>query len=432
MKVERTERQSRDLYDAAVGHFPGGVNSPVRAMRSVGREFPLFLAEAAGADVTDADGNRYVDLVGSWGPMIVGHAHPDVVAAVRDAMGRGSSFGAPTQGESDLAVRVRRVYPQLELMRFVSSGTEASMSAIRLARSHTGRDQVLKFAGCYHGHVDALLAEAGSGLATLGIPSSPGVPAAVTAGTIVVPFNDDDALDRAFAAHGADLACAIVEGVPGNMGVVPPTRGFLERLQERCRAAGACFVLDDVMSGFRVAPGGAVELYGLDPDLIVLGKILGGGLPAAAFGGRRQIMELLAPLGATYQAGTLSGNPLAMAAGCTTLDLLQAPGAYQRLDEASARLATGLADAAGDGHCVQRVGSMVTLFFRPGPVRSFAEAAESATGRFAAFHAHCLEAGVYLPPSQFEASFVSLAHDDAAIDAVVAAARSFFQGADAR
>ena len=421
-----TEQRSKELFAEAVGHFPGGVNSPVRAMRSVGREFPLFLAEAAGATVTDADGNRYVDLVGSWGPMIVGHAHPAVVAAVREAMGRGSSFGAPTQGESDLATRVKRVYPQIDLLRFVSSGTEASMSAIRLARSHTGREKVLKFAGCYHGHVDALLAEAGSGLATLGISSSPGVPAAVTAGTIVVPFNDDVALDRAFAAHDADLACAIVEGVPGNMGVVPPTRGFLERLQRRCRSAGACFVVDDVMSGFRVAPGGAVELYGLDPDLIVLGKIVGGGLPAAAFGGRRQIMELLAPIGSTYQAGTLSGNPLAMAAGCVTLDLLQEPGVYEGLDAASARLAVGLADAAGDGHCVQRVGSMVTLFFRPGPVRSFAASAESATGRFAAFHAHCLRHGVYLPPSQFEACFVSTAHDYAAIDAVVAAARSFF------
>ena len=324
------EDRSRELFAEAVTHFPGGVNSPVRAMRSVGREFPLFLAAAEGPTVTDADGNRYVDLVGSWGPMIVGHAHPAVVAAVREAMGRGSSFGAPTQGESDLAARVKRVYPQIEMLRFVSSGTEASMSAIRLARSHTGREKVLKFAGCYHGHVDALLAEAGSGLATLGIPSSPGVPAAVTAGTIVVPYNDDDALDRAFAAHGADLACAIVEGVPGNMGVVPPTRGFLERLQQRCRDAGACFVVDDVMSGFRVAPGGAVELYGLDPDLIVLGKIVGGGLPAAAFGGRRQIMELLAPIGSTYQAGTLSGNPLAMAAGCVTLDLLGSRGSTPR------------------------------------------------------------------------------------------------------
>ena len=422
-----SEERSRELFAEAVGHFPGGVNSPVRAMRSVGREFPLFLSEAAGATVTDADGNRYVDLVGSWGPMIVGHAHPDVVAAVREAMGRGSSFGAPTQGESDLATRVKRVYPQIERMRFVSSGTEASMSAIRLARSHTGREKVLKFAGCYHGHVDALLAEAGSGLATLGIPSSPGVPVAVTAGTIVVPYNDDDALDRVFAAHGADLACAIVEGVPGNMGVVPPVRGFLERLQARCRAAGACFVVDDVMSGFRVAAGGAVELYGLDPDVVVLGKIVGGGLPAAAFGGRRTIMELLAPIGSTYQAGTLSGNPLAMTAGCVTLDLLQEPGVYEALDAASARLAAGLVAAAGDGHCVQRVGSMVTLFFRPGPVRSFAEAAESATGRFAAFHSHCLEQGVYLPPSQFEAWFVSTAHDDAAIDAIVAAARSFFE-----
>ena len=385
--------RSRELFAEAVTHFPGGVNSPVRAMRSVGREFPLFLAAAEGPTVTDADGNRYVDLVGSWGPMIVGHAHPAVVAAVREAMGRGSSFGAPTQGESDLAARVKRVYPQIEMLRFVSSGTEASMSAIRLARSHTGREKVLKFAGCYHGHVDALLAEAGSGLATLGIPSSPGVPAAVTAGTIVVPYNDDDALDRAFAAHGADLACAIVEGVPGNMGVVPPTRGFLERLQQRCRDAGACFVVDDVMSGFRVAPGGAVELYGLDPDLIVLGKIVGGGLPAAAFGGRRQIMELLAPIGSTYQAGTLSGNPLAMAAGCVTLDLLQEPGVYAALDASSARLAAGLADGSrrrplraarrldGDPLLPARAGAVVRRGRRVGHRRASPPSTRTASSR---------------------------------------------------
>ncbi len=421
-----TEDRSRALFAEAQQHIPGGVNSPVRAMRSVGRAFPLFIASAAGATLTDADGNDYVDLVGSWGPMIVGHAHLAVVEAVREAMVRGSSYGAPTAGETDLAVRVKRVYPGIELIRFVSSGTEASMSALRLARSATGREKVLKFAGCYHGHVDALLAEAGSGIATLGIPSTPGVPASVTAGTIVVPFNDDDAVDRAFAAHGRDLACAIVEGVPGNMGVVPPARGFMERLQARCRESGALFVVDDVMSGFRVAPGGAVELYGLEPDLVVLGKIIGGGLPAAAFGGRRQVMELLAPLGSTYQAGTLSGNPLAMTAGCVTLDLLAEPGVYDRLERTSARLAAGLGAAAADGCCVQRVGSMMTLFFRPGPVRSFAEAAGSETGRFAAFHAHCLAQGIYLPPSQYEAWFVSLAHDDAAIDAVVAAAGGFF------
>jgi glutamate-1-semialdehyde 2,1-aminomutase len=422
-----TEDRSRALFEEAQRHIPGGVNSPVRAMRSVGRAFPLFIASAEGATLTDADANRYVDLVGSWGPMILGHAHPAVVEAVREAMGRGSSYGAPTAGETDLAVRVKRVYGCIDLIRFVSSGTEASMSALRLARSATGREKVLKFAGCYHGHVDALLAEAGSGIATLGIPSTPGVPAAVTAGTIVVPFNDDDAVDRAFAAHGRDLACAIVEGVPGNMGVVPPSRGFLERLQARCRESGALFIVDDVMSGFRVAPGGAVELYGLEPDLVVLGKIIGGGLPAAAFGGRRAVMELLAPLGSTYQAGTLSGNPLAMTAGCVTLDLLAEPGAYDRLEAASDRLAAGIGGAAADGCCVQRVGSMLTLFFRPGPVRSFADATASETGRFAAFHAHCLSRGVYLPASQYEAWFVSLAHDDAAIDAVVGAAVSFFE-----
>jgi glutamate-1-semialdehyde 2,1-aminomutase len=394
-------------------------------MRSVGREHPLFIASAQGATVVDEDGNEYVDLVGSWGPMILGHAHPDVVAAVAAAAARGTSFGAPTTLETELALRVKRAYPGIELVRFVSSGTEASMSALRLARSSTGRERVLKFAGCYHGHVDALLAEAGSGIATLGLPSTPGIPAAVTAGTVVVPFNDVEALERAFAAHGADLACAIFEGVPGNMGVVPPSREFLDALAGACRASGALLVCDEVMSGFRVAAGGAVERYGIEPDLVVLGKIVGGGLPAAAFGGRRDLMSELAPLGRTYQAGTLSGNPLAMVAGIVTLDALAEPGAYERLEATAGAIEAGIAAAAGADACVQRVGSMLTLFMRPGPVRDFADASASDTARFARLHAHCLAAGIYLPPSQFEAWFVSLAHGAGEVDRVVAAVSSF-------
>jgi glutamate-1-semialdehyde 2,1-aminomutase len=420
-----TETRSRELYAEACEHIPGGVNSPVRTMRSVGRDYPLFIAEAHGATVVDADGTSYIDFVASWGPMILGHAHPAVIDAVTSAARHGTTFGAPTELETGLAMRVKAAYPCTDLVRFTSSGTEAAMSAIRLARSATGRDRILKFAGCYHGHADPLLAAAGSGLATLGIPSSPGVPAAVAADTIVVQFNDDEALDRVFAEHGRDLACAIVEGVPGNMGVVPPLPGFHERLQERCRRAGALFIVDDVMSGFRVARGGAVELYRLDPDLVVLGKIVGGGLPAAAFGGRREVMELLAPLGATYQAGTLSGNPVAMAAGCATLDLLAEPGTYDRLEERSAELEEGLRAAAPDC-CVQRVGSMLTLFHQPGPVRSYAVAAASDLTAFGAFHRHCLERGIYLPASQYEAWFVSLAHGHGEIAAAVDAARSYF------
>ncbi len=422
-RVARPETRSAELFAEACEHIPGGVSSPVRAMRSVGREHPLFIASAHGATVVDADGNEYVDLVGSWGPMILGHAHPDVIAAVTEAASRGTSFGAPTVYETELALRVKRAYPCIDLVRFVSSGTEASMSALRLARSFTGRERVLKFAGCYHGHVDALLAEAGSGIATLGLPSTPGIPAGVTAGTVVVPFNDVDALERAFVAHGADLACAIFEGVPGNMGVVPPASEFLDALAAACRKSGALLVCDEVMSGFRVAAGGAVERYGIEPDLVVLGKIVGGGLPAAAFGGRRDVMSELAPLGTTYQAGTLSGNPLAMVAGTVTLDALHEPGAYEALEAAAAAIEAGIAPAAGTGSCVQRVGSMLTLFMRPGPVRDFAEASASDVSRFARLHAHCLEAGVYLPPSQFEAAFVSLAHDDQLVDRTLTATR---------
>jgi glutamate-1-semialdehyde 2,1-aminomutase len=417
---------SRRLFEEAVRHIPGGVNSPVRAMRSVGREHPLFIVEASGAEVVDADGNRYVDYVASWGPMILGHAHPAVVEAIREAALRGTSYGAPTPSETDLAIRVKRAYPCVELVRFVSSGTEASMSALRLARSATGRDGVLKFAGCYHGHVDALLAQAGSGIATLGIPSTPGVPAAVAADTVVVPYNDPEALERAFHAHGERLACAMVEGVPGNMGVIPPQPGFLELLARLCRQHGALFVVDEVMSGFRVAAGGAVELYGLEPDLVVFGKIVGGGLPCAAFGGPRATMELLAPLGSTYQAGTLSGNPLAMAAGVTTLDLLWEPGIYERLEAMSARVEAALRDALGEeGVTINRAGSMLTAFFHPGPVHSFADAAAGDTQRFGRLFRHCLAEGVYLAPSAFEAAFVSLAHGEAELEATARAFRSF-------
>ncbi len=424
------DARSRELFAEAERVIPGGVNSPVRAMRAVGRDYPLFLESGAGAYVTDVDGNRYVDLVGSWGPMILGHAHPAVIEAIGRVAAAGTSFGAPHASETDLARRVRRVYPGIELVRFVSSGTEASMSAIRLARSATGRDGILKFAGCYHGHVDALLASAGSGLATLAIPSTPGVPAHVAADTTVIPFNDLDALERAFAEHGSSLACVIVEPVAGNMGCVPPVDGFLAAIAEGCRRTGALFVCDEVMTGFRLAPGGAVERYDLDPDLIVLGKIVGGGLPAAAFGGRRALMELLAPLGSTYQAGTLSGNPLAMTAGTVTLDLLAEPGVYDRLEWASAELEQGLREAVGAELAatasISRVGSMVTLFLTGGPVRSFDDARGADTARFARLHAHCLEHGVYLAPSAFETGFVSLAHGAQEIGAVVEAHASFF------
>jgi glutamate-1-semialdehyde 2,1-aminomutase len=391
-------------------------------MRSVGRDHPLFLARGAGGEVWDADGNRYVDWVQSWGPLIAGHAHPDVVAAITATAEKGTSFGAPTEVEVELAREVCAAVPSLEQVRFVSSGTEAVMSALRLARAHTGRTKIVKFAGGYHGHADALLAQAGSGLATLGIPTSPGVPAAVAADTLVCEYNDLDGVRAVADRHGDDLAAIIVEPVAGNMGVVPPRPGFLEGLRTVCNGTGALLVMDEVITGFRVGYGGGQERLAVRADLTCLGKIVGGGLPAAAFGGSSAIMGRLAPEGDVYQAGTLSGNPLAMAAGLATLALLREPGAYDRLEQTSAALAAGL---HAPGVTVNRVGAMLTAFFHPGPVSSFADAAASDTRRFARFHAHMLGRGVYIAPSQFEALMPSLAHTPEQVERTAAAAAEF-------
>jgi glutamate-1-semialdehyde 2,1-aminomutase len=402
--------------------IPGGVSSPVRAMRSVGRDHPLFVARGEGGWLIDADGNRYVDWVLSWGPLIAGHAHPRVIEAVTRTAADGTSFGAPTALEVELATAVVEAVRSVDLVRFVSSGTEATMSAVRLARAHTGRSKILKFAGGYHGHVDALLAQAGSGLATLAIPSTPGVPAAVTADTLICEYNDLAAARALAEAHADDLACVIVEPVAGNMGVVPALPGFLEGLRTICNGTGALLIADEVITGFRVAYGGAQERLAVRPDLTCLGKIVGGGLPAAAFGGRGDVMERLAPLGDVYQAGTLSGNPLAMAAGLATLELLREPDAYEHLERTSADLATGL---ASPGVTVNRLGAMLTAFFHDGPVHSFAHAARSDTDRYARFHAHMLERGVYLAPSQFEAMMPSLAHTREQVELTITAAREF-------
>jgi glutamate-1-semialdehyde 2,1-aminomutase len=402
--------------------IPGGVSSPVRAMRSVGRDHPLFVARGEGGWLIDADGNRYVDWVLSWGPLIAGHAHPRVVEAVTRTAADGTSFGAPTALEVELATAVVEAVRSVDLVRFVSSGTEATMSAVRLARAHTGRSKILKFAGGYHGHVDALLAQAGSGLATLAIPSTPGVPAAVTADTLICEYNDLAAARALAEAHADDLACVIVEPVAGNMGVVPALPGFLEGLRTICNGTGALLIADEVITGFRVAYGGAQERLAVRPDLTCLGKIVGGGLPAAAFGGRGDVMERLAPLGDVYQAGTLSGNPLAMAAGLATLELLREPDAYEHLERTSADLAAGL---ASPGVTVNRLGAMLTAFFHDGPVHSFADAARSDTDRYARFHAHMLERGVYLAPSQFEAMMPSLAHTAEQVELTITAAREF-------
>jgi glutamate-1-semialdehyde 2,1-aminomutase len=420
--------RSAELFTRARQRIPGGVNSPVRAFKAVGGD-PLFIASAAGARLVDADGRAYVDYVGSWGPMILGHAHPAVIEAVTRAAARGTSYGAPCEAEVELAERVVHRMPAVEKVRFVSSGTEATMSALRVARGFTGRRKILKFEGCYHGHADALLVAAGSGVATLGIPGSPGVPEGTVADTLVAPFNDLQAVEAAVAAHGEDLAAVIVEPVVGNMGVVVPHEGYLRGLREITARTGALLVFDEVITGFRVAPGGAQQLYGVAPDLTCLGKIIGGGLPVGAYGGRAEVMALVAPEGPVYQAGTLSGNPLAMAAGCATLDALASPGLYERLEALGARLQDGLARAAraaGVTVTVNRVGSLLTVFFCEGPVTDWASAKRSDTARFGRFFHAMLDRGFYLPPAQFEALFLSAAHREVDLDGTVAAAAEAF------
>jgi glutamate-1-semialdehyde 2,1-aminomutase len=419
------DERSAELYRRALRVLPGGVNSPVRAMRAIGRD-PLFVDHAEGAELVDVDGNRYVDWVCSWGPLIHGHAHPEVVHAVERAAEAGTSFGAPTAGEVELAEEVARRMPNVEMLRMTSSGTEASMSALRLARAATGRENVLKFAGAYHGHVDGLLAEAGSGLATQAIPASPGVPSGAAAATVVVPWNDVAAVDAAAQEH--ELAAIVAEPYPANMGLVPPDPGFLEHLRRCADAHGSVLVLDEVISGFRVARGGAQELSGVDADLTVLGKVIGGGLPAAAFGGRRELMERIAPAGDVYQAGTLSGNPLAVAGGLAALGMLD-EDAYIRLAATTRRLTEGLREAAASaGVAVQVVSTtgLVTTFFSAAPVRDYAGAAASDLEAYGAWCRALLERGVYPPPSQFEAWFPSLAHTDEQVDRTIAAAAAAF------
>jgi glutamate-1-semialdehyde 2,1-aminomutase len=414
------------LYRRALELIPGGVNSPVRAMRAVGLDEPFFVERGEGATLVDVDGNRYLDWVLSWGPLVFGHADPETVEAVRDAALRGTSFGAPTEAEVELAAEIVDAVPSVEKVRLVSSGTEAAMSALRLARGFTRRDRILKFHGGYHGHVDALLASAGSGLATLAIPSTPGVPSSVTADTIVCPYNDADAVAEAVLRYGEGLAAIVVEPVAGNMGVVPPADGFLEALRALCDASGALLVFDEVITGFRVARGGAQERYGVLPDLTILGKIVGGGLPLAAFGGRAEIMEQLAPSGPVYQAGTLSGNPLATAAGLSVLRRLRDPAVYDELERTGARLEAGLAAHA----TVERVGGMLTAFMTDRDVRDFDDAQACDTERYGALFRHLLAHGVYVAPSQFEAMFVSTAHGDAEVDLTLELVRGFFDTAD--
>jgi len=416
--------KSQALFREARTFLPGGVNSPVRAFGAVGGE-PFFVESARGSRLYDVDGNVYIDYVCSWGPMILGHAHPDVVAAIARTAVHGSSFGTPSPLEVELARRVAALFPSMEMMRFVSSGTEATMSAVRLARGVTGREILVKFDGCYHGHVDALLVSAGSGPATFGIPGTPGIPESVTRHTLTLPFNDESAVRAAFERHGDAVAALIVEPIPGNMGVVPPRPGYLEFLRQTCARAGALLIFDEVISGFRASPGGAQALFGIRPDLTCLGKILGGGLPVGAYGGRRDLMEKISPVGPVYQAGTLSGNPLAMAAGIATLDRLE-PALYEAIDRRAAALAAGFNDAARGAKVpvrVNRAGSLLTMFFTGEEVVDFESASRSDTRRYARFHAGMLARGVFLPPSQFEALFVSAAHTDADIEATVKAAR---------
>jgi len=428
MRHEASER----LFAEACGLLPGGVSSPVRAFRAVGGT-PFFVERGEGAYLVDVDGNRYVDYVLSFGPLILGHAHPRVVAALEDALRRGTSYGAPSPLELELARLIRDAMPSVELTRFVNSGTEATMSALRLARAYTGRAKIVKFAGCYHGHADLLLVQAGSGVATLGLPDSPGVTPGAVADTLTVPYNDLAAAERLFADQGDAIAAVIVEPIAGNMGLVVPREGFLEGLRELTATHDALLVFDEVMTGFRVHPGGAQTMDGIAPDLTTLGKVIGGGLPIGAYGGRRDVMELVAPAGPVYQAGTLSGNPLAMTAGIETLRALGEPGVWEALQRAGERLFTGFGDAAaaaGVSIHPTRAGSMFGFFFTESPVRSWDDAKQADTERFAAFHHAMLERGVYLAPSQFEAGFLSTAHGDTEIEATIAAAHEAFASLD--
>jgi len=419
------QHRSKELYTKASSLLPGGVNSPVRAFQAVGGT-PLFIARGEGAYLVDVDGNKFIDYLCSWGPLILGHAHQEVVEIASQVLRLGSSFGAPSPWEVDLAQLIVDALPSVEMVRMVNSGTEAVMSAVRLARAYTARDLVVKFAGGYHGHSDGLIVQGGSGIATLGITTRPGIPQAIAETTLTLPYNDLEAVEQVFRDYGERIAAVIVEPIAGNMGVVPPRPGFLEGLRKLTREAGALLIFDEVITGFRVSYGGAQALYGVLPDLTCLGKIIGGGFPVGAFGGPREIMRLVAPLGPVYQAGTLSGNPVAMACGVTTLRILRDRNPYDRLEELGARLAEGLQEAAEEAGVpvtVNRVGSMLTLFFTEGPVENFDDANRSDKQRFSRFFWAMLERGVYIPPSQFEAWFVSLAHTEEEIDRTVEAAR---------
>ena len=425
MSVSLRDTRSAELYARALQYLPGGVNSPVRAMRSIGRD-PIFIERGEGAELTDVDGNTYIDYVCSWGPLILGHADPEVIAAITEAAAAGTTYGAPTAGEVEIAEEVSRRFPSIEMLRMTSSGTEAAMSAIRLARAATGREKLLKFAGAYHGHLDGLLAEAGSGLATAAIPSSPGVPSAATAATVIVPWNDPQALIEATEQH--EFAAILAEPYPANMGLVPPADGFLELLRERATATGALLVFDEVISGFRVASGGAQELTGVIPDLTALGKIFGGGLPAAAYGGSRQLMEMIAPAGDVYQAGTLSGNPLAVAAGLTTLRRLD-DASYIRLQATTDALASGIRDAAREAGVpvdVVHTTGLFTVFFSEHPVVDYASAQRCDLELYGSWCRALLARGVYPPPSQFETWFPSLAHTPAQVEQTIEIAAAAF------